>query len=177
MKPKVTLYIATSIDGYIAGKNDALDWLDSMEHGEEDYGYGEFYDSADGLIMGSRTYEIIRSFGEWPYKGKVSRICSSRDLELPGDGDILLAGSPEEALTSFEQEGRKHIWLVGGGALVSYFLERDLLHEIIWSIVPVFLGEGVPLFPVFEPAQCSFDLESSSAFESGMVQIVYKRKD
>ena len=177
MKPKVTLYIATSIDGYIAGQNDALDWLDSIEHGGEDYGYGKFYDSVDGLIMGSRTYEIIRSFGEWPYPGKVSRICSSRNLKLPESDDILLSKGPEDALGAFEQEGRKHIWLVGCGALVSYFLERDLLHEIIWSIVPVFLGEGVPLFPVFEPAQCSFDLESSSAFESGMVQIVYKRKD
>lgn len=165
----VTLFIATSLDGYIAGPDDDLSWLFT----DADYGFSSFYVGVDTLIMGRGTYEAVRGMGAWPYEGKRTIVVSRKaglDLEVPNvehhSGDL------PSLIDHLADAGRKNVWLVGGGELVRSFLEQGLLDRITVSMHPILLGKGVPLFPGGFHRTLLL-LENTKTFEGGLVQLNY----
>lgn len=173
---RVVLYIAASIDGYIAGSDDQLDWLDSVGGTEEDYGYHTFYQSIDALIMGRRTYEITAGFEKWPYAGKPSVVLSRNPLANARPDVTVVNQSPAEAIDSLAAAGHQKIWLMGGGQLTVNMLQSGLIDDIILSIIPMTLGAGVPLFPHGKSQQTMFDLLRASNYPTGLVQLHYKKR-
>lgn len=170
--PKVILYIAASLDGYIARPDGGIDWLDLVESKEEDYGYAAFYASVDSLIMGSATYEQVLQFGAWPYEGKRCIVLSKRLAESDLSGVTVTSQSPSEVLADLEAEGHRRTWLVGGAAVVASFRASGLISRYIISVIPILLGEGIPLFASPGPSE-RLDLVDAEAFRSGLVQLTY----
>ncbi|MDH5507293.1 MAG: dihydrofolate reductase family protein [Anaerolineae bacterium] len=172
--PKVTLYIAASLDGYIAQKDDGLDWLSLVEQPGQDYGYAEFYASVDCLVMGSSTFQLIRGFEPWPYPGKQTFVMTAQKLKSTRQDVAFLPANVDIALARIDSQGFKSIWLVGGGALTSSFARQVLIDEYIISTIPILLGEGIPLFP--PPGGVGqLELLNVQHFPSGLVQSHYRR--
>lgn len=165
----VTLFIATSLDGYIAGPDDDLSWLFT----DADYGFSSFFAGVDTLIMGRGTYDVVRNLGPWPYTGKRTIVVSrkpSTTVETPTTE--LYAGDLPALIERLQSEGCRNVWLVGGGELVRSFLEQELLDRITVSLHPILLGKGVPLFPGgFRRTMLL--LEDTRNFEGGLVQLNY----
>jgi len=173
--PEVVLYIATSLDGFIATPNGGLDWLASVEREGQDYGYKNFYDSVDALIMGRMTYEQVLGYGQWPYSGKSCWVFGrslSNGAKEP-NGVCVVNNHPAAFLAELARSGVKKAWLVGGGNLVSSFANHQLISEYIISVVPVLLGRGIPLFSGPGIMQ-NLQLEESKNFDSGLVQMRYR---
>ncbi|PAB60346.1 dihydrofolate reductase family protein [Anaeromicrobium sediminis] len=171
---KVILYIAESIDGHIARRNGEVDWLSIVEAENEDYGYEEFYQTIDTILMGRKTYEQVLSFGEFPYKGKKCYVFSSKKQSETEnvqfiDDDVL------NFIKNLKNEEGKDIWIVGGSELIESFILRDLIDEYIVSIIPIILGEGIPLF---KSSKISHNLKliDVKKYPTGLVQVHYRRK-
>ncbi len=165
----VTLFIATSLDGYIAGPDDDLSWLFT----DADYGFSSFYARVDTLIMGRGTYEAVKGMGPWPYAGKRTVVVSRRADLAVEEGDVERhSGDLASLIGHLQEAGRERVWLVGGGELVRSFLEQGLLDRITVSMHPILLGKGVPLFPGGFPRTLLL-LESTKSFEGGLVQLNY----
>lgn len=171
--PKTTLYIATSLDGYIARADGGIDWLSMVEAPGEDYGYADFYASVDAIALGSKTYELALSFDQWPYSGKPTFVFTQRSLPCDRDDVILVTDPVETVLAKLDAQKFRHLWLLGGGALVSSFLQQDLIDDYIISTIPVILGEGIPLFPPPSP-QVKLQLVSAKQYSSGLLQSHYR---
>jgi dihydrofolate reductase len=117
---KVTLYIASSVDGYIARKDGSIDWLPPPVTDETDYGYAEFYSSIDAVLMGSRTYEQVLAFGDWPYVDRPAHVFTTRLLSRPPGADVKFWNIlPSDIVEYLENTGMKHAWLVGGSTLTA----------------------------------------------------------
>ncbi|MDR0299591.1 MAG: dihydrofolate reductase family protein [Streptococcaceae bacterium] len=144
MTSSIKLYIATTLDGYIADKNDELQWLFDVT-GDGDNGYGEFLDTIDTVIMGKRTYDWLleNEPDEWGYSGKDCYVFTHQALP---DNDHVKFVHPEN-LPDFVRTLKGNIWNVGGGELIGLFLENQLIDEFQITIAPVLLGDGIPLFP------------------------------
>ncbi|WP_020533474.1 dihydrofolate reductase family protein [Flexithrix dorotheae] len=172
MKPLI-LYIATSLDGYIARKNGAVDWLPEGEEGD-DYGYQAFYDGIDTVLMGNKTYQQLLSFGvEYPYKGTEGFIFT-RNMELTRDENVTYIQEDIVEFTQKLKQGEgKGIWLIGGGEIIKILLEADLVDELIIFEMPVLLGNGIPLFPESKK-EIKLKLEESKTYSGGIVELKYK---
>lgn len=169
-----TAYLAMSLDGFIAGPNNDLAWLDVLAPpADNDMGFGALMDSIDALVMGRTTFEVVTSFDiEWPYTKPV--IVMSKSLtELPaGLTNVeLTALDPAELVAELEAKGMSKLY-IDGGRVVSSFLRADLLDELIATVIPVALGDGTPLFSDVANPQW-FDHVSSEVFDNGMVQNTY----
>ncbi len=183
MDIKASVYIATSLDGFIARENGALDWLpgsDSeaveVESGEqEDYGYRGFFDSIDILVMGRYTFEKVLAFGKWPYETKpvivLSRTLTTLPTELSGTVN-LRSCSPADLLSELQHSGAKRLY-IDGGRTIQEFLRQGLIDEITITIIPILIGKGIPLF-----GPLSKDLKlkhmKTFSFENGFVQSRYE---
>ena len=170
-----TVYIATSLDGYIARPDGAIDWLESVEVPEgEDLGFMDFIGSIDGLVMGRNTYEVVMAMDvDWPYTVPVF-VVSSRGVEVPDELTERISHrgeSPSELCAALDAQGIARIW-VDGGALISSFLAEGLIDRIIITTLPLLLGEGIPLFGSF-PGDIRLDLESVNGYANGMIQTAY----
>ena len=175
---KLKLYIAASLDGYIARTDGSLDWLERLPNPNKiDYGYQEFYQSVDTVIMGRITYEEILGFGvDWPYEGcKTWVISHNPKLKIPTKDTTRITGNFKQHIDDLKKQPGKDIWLVGGGRLVTTFLDADLVDEMILFITPVILGEGIALFPG-QPKEKSFELSGVQSYETGMVGLTYRKK-
>jgi len=165
----ITLFVATSLDGYIAGPDDDLSWLFT----DADYGFEDFFEGVDTLIMGRGTYEVVKSFGKWPYADKANVVVSRRDdLEVDTPGTTVWSGDLKELVDNLREDGAEQVWLVGGGELVRSMLHEGLIDRISVSMHPVLLGKGIPLFPDGFP-KTSLTLEDATQYESGLVQLNY----
>lgn len=142
---KVVVYIGISLDGYIATKDDSLDWLLKTQ-GEGDNGFGEFFDTVDTIIMGRRTYDWIMEHekGRFPYEGKECFVYTSGEMK-DTEHVRFTAQSGNELLAGLCKEGGK-IWIVGGSGIIDLFRKHDLIDEYILNIAPVILGDGIALF-------------------------------
>lgn len=169
----VVLYIACSLDGYIATPDGGVAWLSAVEADGEDYGYRSLFDSVDALIMGSRTYEQILGFGDWPYEGKPCWVMSRRELKPAGTSICVTAEPVDSLLASLDAKGVKRVWLVGGSTVVNAFERDGLIDEYIISIVPLLLGEGMPLFSPARERR-ALKLIGNRSYESGLVQLHYR---
>lgn len=145
----VTLYIATSVDGYIADEEGNVDWLEGFQgestDDEDVEGFTEFFESVDCLVMGATTYEQVLTFGEWPYDDKPTYVFTHRDLSPATDSVEFVNRSVVDLSRDLKQE-YDQIWLVGGAQLAQTFLDEHEIDELRLSLVPVLLGGGVPLF-------------------------------
>lgn len=171
---KVILYIAVSLDGFIARENGSVDWLDPFNDAGTDYGYAAFLAGVDVVMMGRTTYEQVLGFGEWPYAGKECLIFSHRPLAP--DGNVRQAsGSPTRVVESVRQQPGGSLWLVGGADLIEWFDREDLIDELVLSIMPVTLGKGIPLFRNAMPDR-RYRLERTETF-GDVVQCTYGRNE
>ena len=142
------VYIAASIDGYIATVDGDVDWLHEVPNPDnDDYGYSEFMENIDALVMGRNTFEKVLTFGDWFYKKKVF-VMSSSLTEVPDGlkGKVeILSGSLSGVLSEIESQGFKSLY-IDGGKLIQSFLYEDLIDELIVTRIPILLGGGIPLF-------------------------------
>lgn len=147
MSNKVVLYIAMSLDGYIARKDGSVDWLFDVEGDGGDNGYAAFYQTIGTVVMGRTTYEDVLKLSEdFPYADRPTYVLSRS--EQPSAPHVQLTTEPVESLIPrLQQASDADLWIVGGGQLVQAVMEKQLLHEIEVAIIPKILGEGIPLFP------------------------------
>ena len=142
------IYIATSIDGFIATSDGGIDWLhETPNPNGSDYGYRDFISNIDALLMGRNTYEKVRTFDSWPYDKKVF-VASTSLTEVPEDliGKVeFLSGTPSEMLAEINAKGFQNLY-IDGGKLIQSFLALDMIDELIITRIPVLLGAGIPLF-------------------------------
>lgn len=170
MRP-VQLYIATSLDGFIANPDGSVDWLFT----DQEYGYSEFYSQIDCTLMGRKTYEQVLTFGPFPYPDKVNYVFS-RDSARQDTEHVIFVSEPVERFVSqLKDEPGGPIWLIGGGSLNSALLTAGLIDEIVLSVHPVALGSGIPLFEGGERPH-AFDLTGHTAYASGLIQLRYRKK-
>lgn len=168
---KASVFIATSLDGFIARKDGALDWLPVNC---EPHGYDEFIATVDAIVIGRITLETVLQFDGWPY-GKKPVVVLSRTmtaLKVP-DGAVcdLMAGDPEEIVARLTQQGMHHIY-VDGGVTIQGFLNAGLIQSMILTRIPVLLGSGVPLFGATSH-DIRFEHVATRTYPSGMVQSEY----
>ncbi len=172
---KTILYIAISLDGYIAGKEDDLSWLDPYQN--VDYGYDAFFSKIGAIIEGRRTYDIEIKSG-WENAHPVPLFIMSKDLPArkPARPDaVFTRGDIAEVLKSAKDKaGRKDVWIEGGANVAQQFINRGLVDEIFLTLVPVLLGQGIRLFDNMQ-TRLSFSLQDVKRFERGLVQLVYAR--
>ncbi|MEI2741302.1 MAG: dihydrofolate reductase family protein [Candidatus Competibacter sp.] len=165
----VKLFIATSLDSYIARTDGRIDWLFT----DDDYGYQPFYESVSAVIMGRKTYEQVLTFGDYPYPEKPALVFS-RSKAGQADSRVRFVDGPAAArVTDLTNGLAGAIWLVGGAEIVREFMAAQLIDELILSIHPVILGGGIPLFLPSNATQ-SFALVSCQTFASGLVQLHYR---
>lgn len=170
---KTVLYIAASLDGFIARRDGSIDWLPCPEADGEDYGYGAFIAAVDMLLMGRKTYEQVLGFGEWPYAGKRCVVFSGSAAERR-DARVEFVDCDVAALVRDLREapGDGVIWIAGGAEIVAACLGGDVVDEIILTTAPVLLGEGVRLFPE-TGWSTRLDLVDARSFADGLVQQTY----
>lgn len=163
---KIILYIASSLDGYIARENGDVDWLPQTSESE----YEEFFKSVDNVIMGKKTYDQILTFGKYPYNNKKSFVFT-RDVSLTNDANVEFVSNIEEFKTKLKSLN-ENTWLVGGSEILSVFLEHKLVDEIILSIIPVILGKGIPLFQNIDQ-EVNLELLKTTKYNE-LVELTYK---
>ncbi len=169
---QLSVFIATSLDGYIATESDSLDWLDAAASPDEDYGYESFMSGVDALAMGRGTYDYISSIDPLPFGGRPVFVFTHRSPD-PRDGVTFWDHSPLEAAALWDEHGFARVY-VDGGRLISDFLAAGLVDDLTITTVPLLLGRGRPLFhPI--ATQTWLRLESVEAFPSGMVNRRYVR--
>jgi dihydrofolate reductase len=180
--PKVILYVASSVDGYIARPDGAVDWLDAIAEPAggtgEDYGYGEFIAGVGVVLMGRITYEQILSFGvDYPYPDAAGYVFSRTRAGEQDDNVRFVDGGDIAGLVArLKAEQDKNLWLVGGGQLVREFLRLDLIDRIELFILPIILGAGIPLFPPDTPT-LSLTLTNCQSYDTGLVRLTYRKVD
>lgn len=178
MKTVAKVYIGASLDGYIADKNGGLDWLHSVPNPDQsDFGFADFMNSVDALLMGRVTFETVAGFDcEWPYTKPVFVLSNSLE-SIPEEyaGKVkLVKGELRDILSLLNSEGYSSLYIDGGSTIQS-FLKEDLIDEISVSTIPILLGGGSSLFgDLIEPLQ--FDLVSSEVLVNQIVKTTYKRK-
>jgi len=167
-RPQCSVYIAASLDGFIARPDGGLDWLSAVERPGEDYGYKAFFDSVDVLVMGRKTYDVALGFNPWPY-GKKRCIVVTHAPPAAKLGETFHSGPLSSLMDQLSREGVRRIY-VDGGALIRSFLAEGLVDDVTLSVIPVLLGAGLPLFG---GAERRLTLVSSRPFPSGLVQLRY----
>jgi dihydrofolate reductase len=169
---EIVLYIAASLDGYIAEEDGGIGFLKPFEESGNDYGYAEFLQSLGAVVMGSRTYEQVLGFGlpEWPYKGLDTYVCTQRQLPTDADPRIKLWNRSVAELATVLPEGRT--WLVGGGQLIDSFNQAGLIDRLMLAVIPVFVGRGIKLLT--QPPTRKLHLENFEKFSDGVVMLDYK---
>ena len=170
------VFIAASMDGYIARPDGAIDWLNPFAATGEDHGYDAFMKTVDGIVMGRGTYETALSFGGWPYEKPVfvmSATLTDKDVRPDLAGKVrIVAGSPKAVMAELADEGLRKVY-VDGGRIIQSFLRAGLIADLIVTRVPILLGQGLPLFGALA-ADIGLRHLGTTAFRSGLVQSKYE---
>jgi dihydrofolate reductase len=171
-----SVFVGTSVDGFIARRNDDLDFL--PPGGGEPHGYNEFLATVDAIVIGRKTFEKVLTMGPWPYGDKRVVILSSRPLDLSAAvGGVVeqMAGPPAEIVSQLAASGAHHLY-IDGGITIQRFLRAGLIQRLIITRVPVLIGEGVPLFGAL-PRDIRLRHVATRHFPSGLVQSEYRVAD
>ncbi len=169
----VSIFIGTSLDGFIARPNGALDFL--PVDGGEPHGYNEFIASVDALVIGRNTFETVLAFPEWPYGNKRVVVLSSKALDFSkvrGGAVEQMSGTPAEIIAKLAATGAHHLY-VDGGITIQRFLRAGQVHRLIITRVPVLIGEGIPLFGSL-PHDIRLKHVSTQPYPSGLVKSEYE---
>lgn len=166
------MFIAMSLDGYIAKPDGDISFLSPVEQEGEDYGYSTFIDTIDTVILGRKTYDKVQSMGvESPY-GDRQILVLTRNPQLVTTNTSYYSGGLSELISSLRSQPGKHIYCDGGAETIAQLLQKNLVDEMIVSIVPILLGNGIRLFGASFPEQ-KLRLIDSRSFEKGLVQLHY----
>jgi dihydrofolate reductase len=170
------VYIATSLDGFIATTDGGVEWLNDIPNPDEsDYGYAEFTSGIDALVMGRGTYEKVLTFGDWPYKKPVFVLSNSLtkvSQELKDKVEIV-SGDLDELVKQLNQRGYSNLY-IDGGKVIQSFLREDLIDELIITRIPILLGDGIPLFGKLGKT-LKFKHKKTEIFNNALVQSSYVR--
>ncbi len=170
---KVILYIAASLDGFIAKKNDDISFLSMVENPGEDYGYGEFIKTVDTVIMGRKTYDKVLTFGiGFPHKGRKCYVLS-RTKEGTDENVEYYNGHLNDLIQNLKKVDGKNIFIDGGAGAIKELKEQNLIDEYVISIIPVLLGDGIRLFAETE-RESKLQFVESKTFDTGLVQLHYR---
>jgi dihydrofolate reductase len=177
MPIKASVFIATSVDGFIARPDGGLDWLPEAgsAEGDEDYSYQAFIDSVDAIVMGRKTFETALGFGAWPYGAKPVVVLSSHPVEIPESiaGTVeSMSGPPREVLRRLAARGMAHVY-VDGGKTIQGFLREGLIQRMIITRIPILIGRGIPLFGLLE-RDIRLRPTGVRQFPNGLLQIRYE---
>ena len=170
-RPECVVYIAASLDGFIARSDGAIDWLSVVEREGEDYGFKTFFDSIDTMVMGRKTYETALGFDAWHYGGKRCIVLSHKE-SASRHGEEFYTGDITALVDRLGVEGAKRVY-VDGGNVIGQFLAAGLVDSVTVSVIPILLGEGVPLAPALG-RDVRLELVTHQAFPSGLVQVTYR---
>ncbi|WAC41545.1 dihydrofolate reductase family protein [Pedobacter sp. SL55] len=175
---KICLFIAMSLDGYIAKPNDDLSFLKLVEKEGEDYGYAQFTDNIDTLIIGRKTYDyVVKEIGSSYYENGERDVYVITRTERQRVGrTIFYTGNIAELAKQLKSEKGKNIYCDGGSEVINELLKHDLIDEFIISIIPILLGEGTKLFKDRRPEQ-ALEFITAKTFTTGLAQLHYKRKN
>ena len=169
------VYVATSIDGFIADKDGGIDWLHDIPNPTgSDYGFNDFMNSIDALIMGRNTYEKVLSFGcDWPYTKKVFVLSKTLKNVAPSltDKVEILSGDLEKIVGRLKNEGYQSLY-IDGGKVIQDFLANNLIDELTITQIPILLGDGISLFGVL-PKKIKLTHSSTEVLDGGMVKSRY----
>jgi dihydrofolate reductase len=177
MPSKCAVFIATSLDGFIARKDGSIDWLEranTLVTAGEDCGYSAFMTSVDALVIGRATFEQVHSFPAWPYGEKPVYVLSSSIRNLPSgtpESVTLLNATPEEVVRTAGKVGHRRLY-IDGGKTVQSFLAAGLISELTITVIPVLLGSGISLFGELSVDVCLKHL-ATKAYPFGFVQSHY----
>jgi len=172
---KTTVYVGTSLDGFIARKDGDIDWLVKYQNKEVHDSYNEFISRIDAMVIGRGTYEKVLSFPVWPYEKKVF-VLSTSLKQIPGtlnEKVTLVAMKPAALLNYLSDKGFSNIY-VDGGKVIQSFLNEDLIDEMIITKVPELIGTGIPLFDHLDK-DLRFEHISTNIYSDGLVKSQYKR--
>ena len=170
---ELSVYVAASLDGFIARENGSMDWLRAggKRPPEEETVYRAFIDSVDAIVMGRVTYDTVREFPSWPYGAKPVVVLSHHDIAIPPALSATvqrMAGPPAELADRFETRGWQHL-NVDGGKTIQGFLSAGLISRLIINRVPVLLGSGTPLFGPL-PGDLWLEHVRTTSYPGGLVQ-------
>ena len=174
MNRKLVLYIAMSLDGYIAKPSGDIGFLSIVEQEGQDYGYNDFVDTVDTVIIGRKTYDKVIAMGfEYPHTDKDVYILTRTPKPAVGNfkfytDDIV------QLVSRLKSQSGKNIYCDGGAEVANELMKNNLVDEFVISIIPILLGEGIRLFKDGRPEQ-TLELVSSKSFEKGLTQLHYKR--
>lgn len=169
MDVRFAVFIAVSLDGFIARPDGGIDWLAPFE-GEE-HGYGAFFAGVGALVIGRGTYETVLGFGSWPYGLKRVIVCTSRSAN-PSHGEEIGSGTPRALSEKLDRERVRRVYLDGGALIRSFLLDGLPVDEFTINVVPLVLGAGRPLFATGLP-ELPLRLLEAKSFPSGLVQLRY----
>jgi dihydrofolate reductase len=174
--PSCHVFIATSLDGFIARPAGDIGWLLARDTSDEDHGYTRFIEGIDAIVMGRGTYEKVLAFDAWPYEQPVVVLSGSLEKTSVPErlvGKVrILALSPEDTRATLSAEGCRRLY-VDGGKLIQSFLRQGLIDDLVITVVPVLLGAGRPLFGALA-TDVSLAHEGTVSFPSGLVQTRYR---
>ena len=169
----VSVFVGTSVDGFIARPNGEFDFLPA--DGGEPHGYDEFLASVDAIVMGRKTFETVLTLGDWPYGDKRVVVLSHRSIDLSrARGGVVeqMAGPPAQIVSQLAATGAHHLY-VDGGITIQEFLRAGLIQRLVITRVPVLIGEGIPLFGTL-PRDVRLHHVATRHYPSGMVQSEYQ---
>ena len=170
---EISVFCGVSVDGFLARPDHSLDFLDTG--GQEPHGFEEFYDSVDIIVIGRKTFEVVLTFGGWPYGKKPAVVLSSGELNFSSvKGGVVeqMSGEPSEIVAKLKDRGFKHAY-VDGGITIQSFLAADLVDRMVITRVPLLIGAGIPLFgPV--PRDISLRHVATRCFKGDLVQSEYE---
>ncbi|TXK46446.1 dihydrofolate reductase [Pontibacter qinzhouensis] len=173
---KIILYIAASLDGFIARPDGNIDWLHDEDFAlpGEDFHYSSFLETIDTTLMGNSTYQVIQGFETpFPYTDKTNYVFT-RNPEHQDDAFVKFVSSDATGfIKELKQQPGKDIWLIGGGQLNTLVLEAGLLDEIVLTYIPILLGTGIPLFAA-GLQEHKLQVESNHCFDNGFVQLTLR---
>lgn len=169
---KASVFVGTSVDGFIARANGDLDFL--PPGGGEEHGYEAFMASVDALVIGRKTYETVLAFNEWPYGAKPVFVLSTRPLAPAPPGAVVeqMSGAPADIVSRLEIRGLRHVY-VDGGVTIQRFLAAGLIQRLVVTRVPVLIGEGIPLFGA-TGRDIALKHVATRSYASGLVQSEYE---
>jgi dihydrofolate reductase len=169
----VIYYLAMSADGYIATPEGDVSWLLPFQKPEEDYGYANFYNSVGAILMGGNSFRQTLGFGAWPYPGKPCFVISTQEITHPPAPTVFgYSGDLSQLVLGLKMRLDTPIWLMGGSQLASSMSRRGLIDLIVMTIVPVLLGNGLPMMS-FSPLR-DLILEQYNVYEDGVTQLHYR---